>query len=282
MQTGMNGLKTYARGSDLRHQPCRSNGAPQTRRVLWIHGYTLNGSIWNDIWQELPEYDHFALDLPGHGRARRLTEGDSAATLADHVLGVARTVNATDLVGLSFGGTIGLQAAIQAPDFFDNVVLSAPGLIGGPEDPGAATCNQDLIAMARERGIGPWLTERWMSVPPEIFAGVSQNTALWQRLQQAVSAHQWDVLTSPILAQMFTEPQKPRSIARIRSRISILSGDRDMASFLRCAELIRRAQSSARRFMIIGGCHLCLLTHTSQCAQLIDAQFREAPKIATN
>lgn len=265
----------------LRHAAPRTGAQASTRKLLWVHGYTLNGSIWSDIWQELPAFHHFALDLPGHGRARALAAGDTVGRLADHVLQVARETGATDLVGLSFGGTVSLQAAIQAPDLFDNVILSAPGLVGGPEDPDAATCNQELIAMVRERGIGPWLTERWMSVPPEIFAGIPHHSALWQILRQAVEGHRWDVLRTPIMAGMFADIQEPRSIARINSRITLLTGDRDMDSFLRCAELIRRANDSTRRITIQGGHHLCLLTHATRCASEIEKLLKGTSKIAT-
>jgi len=249
--------------------PQRS-GARPARRILWVHGYTLNASIWDHLWSLLPDHHHFAFDLPGHGTARALVPGDTTRTLAEHVLSVARAVQATDLAGLSFGGTISLEAACLAPDLFETVILAAPGLVGGPEDPEAATCNQDLISMARERGVGPWLVDRWMTVPPQIFAGIETKSKLWNQLRDVALAHDWGVLQTGIMAGMFTHAQSAKRIGRIQSKISLLSGDHDMPSFLRCTELVRRANRNASKHNIAGGHHLCLLANSAECAAIIN------------
>ncbi|RYD74897.1 MAG: alpha/beta fold hydrolase [Verrucomicrobiaceae bacterium] len=87
-----------------------SEGAPVW---LWVHGYTLDGSVWQKLWDHLPQVTHVAVDLPGHGRSAPLGVNVSTSSFASAVLHTAAECGATVLAGLSFGGTVALQAAIQ-------------------------------------------------------------------------------------------------------------------------------------------------------------------------
>lgn len=245
-----------------------AEGAP---RLLWVHGYTLDGTIWGTLWRLMPEFAHIALDLPGHGRSRPLAEDETLASMAEDLLAVADAERATDLVGMSFGGMCALEAAIRAPGRFRSVILASPGLAGGPLDEEAATCNQELMALARERGIGPWLAARWMSVPPRIFAGVPRGSALFRELEAVVLRHAWWGLLTPAYAGFQQTPQSPLRIARIGSPVTLLLGEEDMPAFLRAGELIRRSAPQAVRRMVPGACHLCLLERPETCAGLIRA-----------
>jgi hypothetical protein len=54
-------------------------------KVLWIHGYTLDSSIWKHLWQHLPRWQHIAIDLPGHGLSAPIENGETLLTLADRI-----------------------------------------------------------------------------------------------------------------------------------------------------------------------------------------------------
>src|SRR4029077_8416311 len=58
----------------------RSTGSGPT--VLWIHGYTLDSSLWADLWQRLPGYRHIGVDLPGHGSSGPVPAGLTLPALA--------------------------------------------------------------------------------------------------------------------------------------------------------------------------------------------------------
>src|SRR6476660_9216433 len=103
-------------------------------KVLWIHGYTLNSSIWGALWELLPGWSHIGIDLPGHGGSEQIRPGENLSTLASRIGASARRWAARHLVGLSFGGTLALQIAIEYPDAFASLGLSSPGLGGGPLD----------------------------------------------------------------------------------------------------------------------------------------------------
>ena len=67
------------------------------RRILWLHGYTLDGSIWETLLSGLPEMDHLAPDLPGHGKSRPFCIDDTLDALAQSVLELADREAATDI-----------------------------------------------------------------------------------------------------------------------------------------------------------------------------------------
>lgn len=239
--------------------------------LLWVHGYTLDGSIWGPIWDRLPEFAHVAPDLPGHGAARPLRAGDTLADIARAALDCADFHGAEQLVGLSFGGMVALEAAIRAPRRFRRIVLASPGLVGGPQDAEAATCNQELEHLARTRGIGPWLTERWMAVPPRIFEGTLTRPALRASLEAVVARHGWRELGSRVMMGLLAQDQTPARMAAIRSDLLLLVGEADMPAFLRAAEIIRRSVPGARRETVPRAAHLCLLEEPDACAALIRA-----------
>lgn len=253
--------------------PCRTGPASTGAPMLWVHGYTLDGTIWGPSWQALPGWQHIALDLPGHGRARPLRPGEALDGLAAEVIATARAVGARHLVGMSFGGMVALQAAIAAPEAFDAVVLASPGLAGGPQDAEAATCNQALMRMARDRGIGPWLADRWMMSPPRIFDGSLTRPVLRERLAEVVARHGWRELIDGSMQGLQACAQTPESLARITARLLILVGGQDMPVFLRSAELLRRAVPGARRVVIEDAAHMCLLESPEASAAQIRAHL---------
>jgi len=74
------------------------------RRIVFLHGWTMRGSVFDDLIAHLPGFDCRAPDLPGHGSA-----ADQAPTL-DHAAEVAhrlvRQGAGTVVVGWSMGAAV--------------------------------------------------------------------------------------------------------------------------------------------------------------------------------
>lgn len=235
--------------------------------LLWVHGYTLDAALWAPLWRLLPEHRHVGIDLPGHGASRAIGPTDDLAAFARAVLAAARATGARRLIGLSFGGTVCLEAAAAAPDLVEAMLLCAPALPGGPEDQESADCNQQLLRLARERGIGPWLADRWLQVPPAIFAGAQRDPVLWARIVATVRRHRWDELKAPAFAPRDTG--LATRLSRVTAPIRLLLGDDDIPSFARTAEMLRRALPNARVDYIAGAGHLAPLEQPETAASLI-------------
>ena len=108
------------------------------------------------------------VNLAGHGQSRGLESGDTLAGVARTVIRIARHHDLRHLVGVSFGGMVALEAAIEAPASFASLALGSPAVAGGPTDSDAGTRNRELARLYRERGVGRWLAELWMRSPPDI------------------------------------------------------------------------------------------------------------------
>lgn len=264
------------RGVDAREQLAWTVFGTSGDVILWLHGYTLDSSIWADLWPLLPGYRHLGLDLPGHGRSRPLGRSDTVETVAHEIIDVARRHEAKYLIGISFGGMIALQVAARAPQQFCAVVLGAPLLAGGPVDPQAQACNLALFRLYKERGRGPWLRDRWMSDPPRIFSGTVAHPELRRRLATTIDGHSWEELSDGRLRRFSVEPQSPDLLGRITAPTLVVIGEDEMPSFKRCAELVVRALPCCRRESLPGGGHLALLELPQVAAPLIASHLSVA------
>lgn len=249
--------------------------------VLWLHGYTMDSTIWEELWSLLPGWRHLGLDLPGHGLSQPLPPGRGLPELARRIGGFARAQGARHLVGLSFGGMVALQAAIEHPDAFDTLTLGAPALGGGPQDRGAQARNIALGELHRARGAGPWLAELWTRLPSPIFDGAARHPALWPRLRGIVGRHGWQELAGGGMQALALHAQPPAALARIAADTLVLIGEEDSEAFRRSAELIRRAVPRCRRMHLPRTGHLTLLERAGEVRGLLEAQFRRPATVRT-
>jgi pimeloyl-ACP methyl ester carboxylesterase len=241
--------------------------------ILWIHGYTLDASIWNELWDLLPDWSHLGIDLPGHGIAREIPLGESLPELAAQVAKLAVDRQVRHLVGLSFGTVVALQVAMQLPEAFVSMVLGSPSFNGGPQDLSAQARNIELMELYKEHGPGPWMTELWMKSPPDIFKGAAANPRLWQKLREVVEAHSWEELENLSMSYLSKYPQPEKDFRLIRAATLLIIGEEDMAAFKRSGELLRRNIPDCRRIYLPEAGHLSLLEKPGIVSSLIHSHL---------
>jgi len=245
-------------------------------RVLWLHGYTLDSRIWTDMWSQLPGWHHLGVDLPGHGASRPLDPAETLPRMARSLARLAAKYEVNHVVGLSFGGMVALQLAIESSRPLASLILGSPALGGGPQDPHAQTRHVELIRLYRERGSGPWLRELWMQWPPDIFKGVAADPRLWKRLCGIVDDHGWLELENLQMGNLVSYPQRAAQLRQISAATLVLVGEHDMLAFKRSAELIRRAIPRCKRIYVPAVGHLCLLEATTLLHSVIRSHFSQA------
>jgi pimeloyl-ACP methyl ester carboxylesterase len=242
--------------------------------VLWIHGYTMDSRVWKEIWSRLDGWCHIGIDLPGHGLSVNARPDLALIDLARGIGAFAMQRGARHLVGLSFGGMVALQVAMEFPDAFSTLALGAPALGGGPQDRRAQAINIDLTRMFRERGSGPWLSDLWMSPHSGIFAGIARQPLEWSRLRRIVADHQWPELADGRMQHLTMHHQQPWQLDKIGAATLVLVGDEDSETFKRSAELIRRAIPRCRRVYLERTGHLTILERPETVHALLDDHFR--------
>ncbi len=95
--------------------------------IVFVHGLFVSSKIWRESYlSRLPgKYHAYAIDLRGHGQSSRTTRGCNLFQLADDVyrwsqrLGIARF----HYVGVSMGGGVGVQLALEHPEVLQRLVL---------------------------------------------------------------------------------------------------------------------------------------------------------------
>jgi pimeloyl-ACP methyl ester carboxylesterase len=142
----------------------RIAGSPQAAEVL-IVGPSLGTSVealWSRCAAMLP-FEVVGWDLPGHGRSGPACEAFSVSDLADGVRDLARVrARGRDAwyAGVSLGGAVGLELALDPGPFGAVAVLASAPKIG---DPSAWRERADLV---RREGTAVMVTgsaERWFA-----------------------------------------------------------------------------------------------------------------------
>ena len=246
--------------------------------VLWIHGYTMDSSIWEELWTLLPEWSHLGLDLPGHGASRAIHDEEDLRSLADTVASHAAREGARHVCALSFGTVLALEMASLHPHLFDTVVLAAPSLAGGPEEPSIAQRYRELAALYRRRGPGPHMAALWMRSPPDVFKGLDAHPSVKDHMTRVATRHTWGEMEGLAMWRLTTPPQREHQLARITADVLTLVGEEDMQAFKDSADLILQWVPRSARILLPSLGHLCLVEAPDRVAPLIRGHLAEHSK----
>ena len=244
--------------------------------MLWLHGYTMSSRVWDEVWDQLPEWEHVGVDLPGHGASPPVDPGDLPA-LGRRISRLARAVEARHVVALSFGTLIALQAALEDPTAFASMTLAAPARAGGPDDPAARLRYVQLADLYRQFGPGPHMTALWLRSPPHIFTGLRRFPERFARVSEVIAEHRWLELGDARTARIAETPHDPERLAGITASVLILRGEAELPAFVRCARIIRDAVPGAREVVLPGLGHLPLLEEPKAAAEEIGRHLRLSP-----
>jgi pimeloyl-ACP methyl ester carboxylesterase len=244
--------------------------------VLWVHGYTMDSSVWEPLWSRLPGWRHLGVDLPGHGRSRPPAPTERMDALGAQVAGLCTRYGARHLVGMSFGSTVAVQAAITARHRLASLVLAAPAVAGAPTDPAAEIRYGQLAELYARYGPGPHLTALWMASPPDIFRGAQAHPELWESLRALIDRHTWWELGNGAMRSLADHAQPPAALARIAAGTLVLLGDADMPAFRCSAALVDRWVPHSRVLEVADAGHLCLLERPEVTAPVLDGHLAAA------
>jgi pimeloyl-ACP methyl ester carboxylesterase len=226
--------------------------------VLWLHGYTLDSSSWEDLWAMLPGWRHIGVDLPGHGASDPIPKGANLRDVGQMISAFCLDHHIRHIAGLSFGTIFAIQTSLELPDHFSSITLGAPALAGGPRDPEMARVYSEMIARFAKSGMDERLISMWLSSPA--WKGIDKRTGLADALIPIVKRHAWSELASFASMLQFTyPPQKEEDLTRIRSPLMILIGEYEMECFRECATILRRSVAGASLHVLPETDHLCTL-----------------------
>ena len=226
--------------------------------VCWIHGYTMDSRLWDDIWPHLPGYRHVGIDLPGHGQSPPLRAGTSMSELAEGVAAILRREQAGRLVAMSLGTMVAFEVAIRRLHPLAKLAVVAPALVGMPAAAGTAGQYRTLTAL-RRMGLGGALTDVWMSRTSGIFAGLSRYPERFAALRGVVDDHGWAELDVGGPTAFYREPQHSGDLPGSAGELLVLAGDEDMPEFRDLCGRLGTEVTGAQMVTLPGAGHLPLL-----------------------
>jgi pimeloyl-ACP methyl ester carboxylesterase len=175
-------------GVDLCYE-VTGNGVP----VVLVHGLALDMRMWDEQVGALQDIATVVrYDVRGFGRSRRhdnvtpYTNAADLCALLDHL-----AIDAAVLVGLSMGGGIVLEAAVEAPHRARALALLDPYLDGVPWDDDSARGMRAVREGLRAGGLSA-AKEAWLAHPFFAPAGRKPDvTSRLRRMAEDYSGVQW-------------------------------------------------------------------------------------------
>ncbi|MGO3721233.1 alpha/beta fold hydrolase [Microbacterium gubbeenense] len=121
-----------------------------TNDVVFLHGGTAGGWMWDRQVAELPDRTTFAPDIPGY-LTRRAEEWTSFDAVTDRLAAMIadRTTGAVDVVGLSMGGIVSLHLAQRHPQLVASVFATGVSVL--PYTRGMRVGNAATLALWNRR-----------------------------------------------------------------------------------------------------------------------------------
>ncbi|HEY2379678.1 MAG TPA: alpha/beta hydrolase [Terriglobia bacterium] len=240
--------------------------------VLWLHGYTVDGSMWGDMWDRLPGWQHIAIDLPGHGASDSIERMIDLPTLGRRLGQMCISRGVRHIVALSFGTLTATQIAIEFPSHFSSIVLSAPSLAGGPRELEVARVHGTLVQYYLQFGPGPWMRDIWMKC--RIWAGTERVPEMRQYMGSLIDKHDWSHLKQMAIQRYTQSKQTEEALQKIEASVLVMIGDRELPSFRTVAATLKRNIPRCDVLELADADHLAMIQYPEVSAPAIEAHLK--------
>lgn len=220
--------------------------------IVFLHGFPLNKSIWNDQMDALRgHYRVMAYDVRGHGDSAEGTGRFSMEMFAEDLISLmdALAIERASLVGLSMGGYIALEAIDKYPERFSALVLANTQCAADKPQPNNRKPSDIFKEMGREK----WADERLT----KLFSPTSQ-AHLPGRLA-AVKAMIMGISNTALISVMHAfnhRKETCHALGNIAVPVMILVGREDVVTPVAASELMKIAMPKAEMHIIENAGHL--------------------------
>ena len=222
--------------------------------LVFIHAFSLDRRMWNGAYAVLAgrapilRYDCRGFgesSLPEGGKPVDYTHGGDLVALLDCL-----DIDRVDLVGLSMGGQIALELAVDHPERVRSMILAGPWLVDFPY---AAEWKGLWSSIAAEGARGDRDAARRIWIERGPFGPALENPDVADDLRTMVNEYSgWH------FENIRHNPYRPVSerLNGIAAPTLVVAGERDWPDFHAVADRIAARIPAARKEMISGAGHL--------------------------
>lgn len=223
--------------------------------ILW-HSLLCDGGMWVGQGEALAaRYRVVNIDAPGHGRSSPSRRAYSLEDCVDALFDVMDALDAprATLVGLSWGGMVGLRAALRSPDRIEGLVLFDTNANAESRD--KLPRYRALAFLARRFGALPMLLDR---MEPIFFSPRTraERPEIVRDFRTRLSAMDPASIGHAVDAVEFRRADIRSQLSRIRCPTLVVCGVDDVATPVSCSEDIVRAIPGAELALVPQAGHL--------------------------
>jgi len=226
--------------------------------VVLIHGHSLNLRMWDAQVAPLVDarYRVVRYDVRGHGRSEAPATGyiwqNYSLDLRD-LLDRLDVDTPAHLVGLSMGGGIALQFAVDHPRRVASLVLVDSTVPGFDYSAEYAQTVEELVQAVRAEGPRAALEQVWLTHP--LLDGIRRFPERFQFVKSMVLAYSArDYLDETVYPQ--PQWQVTDRLSEVRAPTLVLVGEQDLPDFRFIAEILAANISTARQEVIADAGHM--------------------------
>ncbi|MBX3187213.1 MAG: alpha/beta fold hydrolase [Labilithrix sp.] len=217
--------------------------------LVMLHGFALDARMWRRQVEAFSSaYRVLTVDLPGFGpQGRELGQVDPAAD-------VLRALDATKIdrvhvVANSFGAAVASDLALRHPGRVRSLTFVGPLLLG--RRTGIEAWSR-CVALAAE-GDKATAAEIWLDDP--LFEHLRHDEELFEELRGIVLDYGGGHWTGRVSSH-WSDPDPVPRLRKLDIPALVVSGEKDIPSFIQMAEAYARTLPRARREVIAGAGHL--------------------------
>jgi pimeloyl-ACP methyl ester carboxylesterase len=219
--------------------------------VVLIHGGNLDRRMWDDQFQEFAKrFQVIRYDVRTFGLSDLPTRPYSDVDDLESLLRFLH-IKKAHLVGLSLGGRIILDFALEHPDMVESLVPIGPGLSGFQWSKDEK--RYDDMLKAAQAGQIDKVTDLWLT--SGYLAPAMEKPALAARLRQLTLDNYRNWLANPLLARSIDPPAIKR-LEQIKAPTLLMVGSRDVPDIQEIVKTLKTGIPHAKEVVIDGAGHM--------------------------
>jgi pimeloyl-ACP methyl ester carboxylesterase len=233
--------------------------------VVLIHGGNLDRRMWDEQFQvfakhfQVIRYDvrTFGLsDMP----TRPYSDVEDLASLLRFL-----HIKKAHLVGLSLGGRIIVDFALQHPEMVESLVAIGPGLSGFEWSHDDDKRFDDMLRAAQDGQVGK-VADLWLS--SGYMAPAMENPVLARRLRTLTLDNSRHWLANPILARRI-QPAALKRLDQIKAPTLLMIGSRDVPDIHKIVRTLKAGVSHAQHVVVQGAGHMVNMEKPEEFNRLV-------------